>query len=113
MGLRSKMKPVVRADTTLMQTLDFRHQPGRFHHCPACDQAGNPGAKDSRWDQVQDIFLPSDFHGVPGVVAPLGTKYPVGLPGHDIKDFSLPFISPLETENHRDVELQGGYQPEE
>ena len=56
---------------------------------------------------MQDVLLAADLHGVPGIVAPLGAKNPVGLAGHHIEDFSFPLVPPLQAENNRNVRLQG------
>jgi len=55
---------------------------------------------------MEDVFFLTDFHRVAGIVPPLGTKDPISLSGHDIEDFSLSLIPPLETKNNRYVGFQ-------
>jgi len=55
---------------------------------------------------MEDVFLSADLDGVTGIVATLGAKDPVRLPGHHIKDFSFPLVPPLKAENNRNVRLQ-------
>lgn len=55
---------------------------------------------------MQDVLLSSDLHGVARIVSSLGAENPVRLPGHDIKDFPLPLIPPLEAEDQRGPGLQ-------
>jgi len=43
---------------------------------------------------------------VAGIIAPLGAKDPVRLPGHHIEDFSFSLVPPLKAENNRNVRLQ-------
>ena len=110
MGLGGEMEPTFCPNAPLMQTLYLGNQAGRIHHGSAGDQAGDPGTKNAGRDQVQDVLLATNLHGVAGIVAPLGTKNPVRLPGHHIEDFSFPLIPPLEAEYDGDVGFQTGSQ---
>ena len=96
MGLCGQMETPLRADPPLMQALDLRNQTGRVDDRPAGNEAGDPGTKNAGRDQVQDVLLATNLHGVTGVVAALGTEDPVRLPCHHIEDFSFPFVPPLK-----------------
>lgn len=61
---------------------------------------------------MEDVFFLTDFHRVAGIVPPLGTKDPISLSGHDIEDFSLSLIPPLETKNNRYVGFQVCLRPQ-
>jgi hypothetical protein len=49
---------------------------------------------------------------VTGIVATLGAKNPVRLPRHHIENLSFPFVSPLETQDDRDLGFQQCLSPE-
>ena len=59
---------------------------------------------------MQDVLFAANLHGVTGIVAALGTEDPIGLPGHDIEDFSFSLIPPLKAEYDGDVGFQTGSQ---
>ena len=103
MGLSGQKKTSTGANPALMQAVNFGNQSGGIHHGPPGDQARDSGSQDSRRDQMEDVFFPSDFHRVSRIIASLRAEDPVSFPGHDIEDFSFPLIPPLETQDNRNV----------
>ena len=106
MCLRRQMQTTTGADPPLRQSLNFFDQPRRVNHRTTRNQTGNFSAQDSRRNKVQNVLLLADFNRMPGIIPPLRPQDPIRLRRHHIEDFTLPFVSPLETENYRDGGLQ-------
>ena len=106
MCLRRQMQTTTGTDPSLCQSLNFFDQTRGIDHRSTRDQAGNFSSQNSRGNKVQNILLLADFNRMPGIIPSLRPQNPIRLRRHHIKDFTLPFVSPLETENDRDGGLQ-------
>ena len=63
-------------------------------------QALGAGVQDARRDQMKDKLLAVHHQGVAGVVAALIPHHHLRLPGQEVDDLPLAFVTPLGAHHH-------------
>ena len=88
-------QPLCGIDAVLFQPIDLLHEANWIDDHSVADNAGGARAKDTRWDEVQDVLCLANNDRVAGVRATLGAYNDIGLPGQVIDDLALALVASL------------------
>jgi len=84
----------------LLQHFHFLDKSFGIDNNAVTDETLHTGMENSGRDEVKNAFPSLDYNSVARVIAPLITSYPVSVVCKKIDDLSLPFVSPLASNNH-------------
>lgn len=88
-------KVLLELNSQLFKSLNFADKMNRVHNHSVANHALFLWAKDSRGEQVKDVFFAADENGVASVVASLHADYDVGPVNENVNNFPFAFVAPL------------------
>ena len=78
-----------------------------IHHHTVADNTGRASIHDTRRDEVEFKGVAIDDDGMAGIITTVESYNVVGFTSKKISDFPFAFVTPLSTNNYRDLRWVG------
>lgn len=95
LGALGDMEASAEVEAPALHFLEFAHQVERIHHDAVADNAVLAVVKNSRRNEVENVFLLPDDDRMAGVGTSLETDHNIRFLGEEVNDLALAFIAPL------------------
>ena len=103
MGLLADTDPPLDGDTPSLQLIVLLPEFDRVEHHTITQETAFSRVEDPRRNLMQNEFIVSGMYRVTGVGPTLVTGHDMHVPGEDIDELALPFVTPLATHNYHAV----------